>query len=84
MAYICCCIHRSGLYNINLFYICQGKNESMQGQLELFSRKQKLQKINTSDKMDISASIVSSNTFNGLQNSPGMCCISCCVFFPFA
>ncbi|XP_034690879.1 uncharacterized protein LOC117918379 isoform X2 [Vitis riparia] len=48
----------------------QGKNESMQGQLELSSRRQKLQKTNTSDKTHIFASLVSSDTFNGLQNSP--------------
>lgn len=71
-------VHRSAFCDVKLFYICQGKNDSMQGQLELFSRRQKFQKINTSDKMDISASLVSSNTFNDLQNSPSMCYISCC------
>ncbi|CBI21605.3 unnamed protein product, partial [Vitis vinifera] len=48
----------------------QGKNESMQGQLESSSRRQKLQKTNTLDKTHIFASLVSSDTFNGLQNSP--------------
>lgn len=43
------------------------RNESMQSQLELYSKRQKLQKMNASDKADVSAPIMS----NGLQNSPG-------------
>lgn len=42
----------------------------MQSQLELYSKRQKLQKMNASDKADVSAPIMS----NGLQNSPGVRC----------
>lgn len=43
----------------------QEKNENIQSQLEFYSKRQKLQKMNVSDKADASAH------GNGLQNSPG-------------
>ncbi|KAE7998360.1 hypothetical protein FH972_002913 [Carpinus fangiana] len=43
------------------------RSESTQSQLELYSKRQKFQKMNASDKADVSAPLLS----NGLQNSPG-------------
>ena len=63
------------LANLVLF-ICQERNETIQSQLDYYSKRQKFQKKNATDKANVSAPPKS----NGLQNSPGVHCIF--FFFP--
>ncbi|KDO50708.1 hypothetical protein CISIN_1g0254382mg [Citrus sinensis] len=55
------------------------RNENIQNQ-PLYSKRQKLQKMNFSDKTDISASILS----NGSQDSPGVCGLHFCMKWKLA
>lgn len=57
----------------------QERNENIQNQ-PLYSKRQKLQKMNFSDKTDISVSISS----NGSQDSPGVCGLHFCMKWKLA
>ena len=57
--------------------ICQERDQTIQSQLDYYSKRQKFQKNNATDKVDVSAPPKS----NGLQNSPGVHCIFF-FFFP--
>jgi hypothetical protein len=64
------------LISKSLSFICQEKNETIQSQLDYYSKRQKFQKMNATDKADVSAPPM----INGLQNSPG---VQCFFFFFF-